>query len=173
MFSSSPVNNEILQRWYEEELGAERAWTFVDPTKWMPTKKKLCEVISKAPKSMLGPDGIPYVAWKLLGDLGVDILYAVQMAMQDDQGSLFQPGGFHDPCGTAAWNVGAFVFLPKKVAGSHPLWGDFYTAGDVRPLTIMNNDNRLLANGVRHRIEEAINKWVSDSRQGFLHGRSM
>ena len=32
VFSSSSVNNEILQRWYEEELGAERPWTFADPT---------------------------------------------------------------------------------------------------------------------------------------------
>ena len=40
------------------------------------------------------------------------------------------------------FNFSTLVCLPKKVAGVDPLLGDYYTPADVRPLMIVNTDNR-------------------------------
>eukprot|EP00974_Lingulodinium_polyedra_P025634 2477097-Lingulodinium_polyedra.AAC.1 len=65
------------------------------------------------------------------------------------------------------------VFLPKK----EPLVsesGIAYTrAEDLRPLSIVNTDNRLVANALRLRIEPILAQAISEMQQGFLAGRSM
>ena len=71
------------------------------------------------------------------------------------------------------FNVGSIVFLPKKPAGNDPLFGDYYTAADMRPLTIVNTDNRLITNAYRLRAEPALAAWISDMQRGFLSDRSM
>ena len=53
-----------------------------------------------------------------------------------------------------SFNLGNMVFLPKKIAGSHDLFGEYYTANDVRPLVLVNTDNRLIANAMRIRLEQ-------------------
>ena len=122
---------------------------------------------------MPGPDGIPYQAWKRLGILAVDTLTEALQAL--GHGSVEEKLG--DETGSAtgahAFNAGTMVFLPKKVAGLDPTHGDFYTAADVRPLVIVNTDNRLLASAMRHRVEPIFSKWVVEEQRGFLHGRSM
>ena len=63
--------------------------------------------------------------------------------------------------------------MSKKPAGTDPILGDFYQAGDVRPLVIVNTDNRLMANAVRLCMEPILVQWISSNQQGFLRGRSM
>ncbi len=65
------------------------------------------------------------------------------------------------------------IFLPKKVSGTDPLMGEYYTPSDVRPLMIVNTDNRLIANAMRHQWEPIFEAWISKMQQGFLPGRSM
>ena len=71
------------------------------------------------------------------------------------------------------FNLGNIAFLPKKVAGVDPLWGEFYTAADTRPLVIVNTDNRIIANAFRKRLEPILDTWITAMQQGFLKGRSM
>ena len=71
------------------------------------------------------------------------------------------------------FNLGILCCLPKKVAGTHSTLGDYYTAADTRPLSIVNTDNRIIASAMKLAWEPIFNKWVSDSQRGFLKGRSM
>ena len=71
------------------------------------------------------------------------------------------------------FNLGNMVFLPKKIAGSDPLFGDYYTAADVRPLVLVNTDNRLIASAMRIHLEPIFNTCISHHQRGFLKGRSM
>ena len=64
------------------------------------------------------------------------------------------------------------VFLPKKPSGQRE-GVDYYTPDDTRPLAIVNTDNRLIANAVRHRMEGILGEIISEGQRGFLPGRSL
>ena len=74
---------------------------------------------------------------------------------------------------THSFNLGNMIFLPKKASGTHPLLGEYYSPGDVRPLVVVNSDNRLIANLYRRQWEPIFENRISDMQQGFLPGRSM
>ena len=65
---------------------------------------------------------------------------------------------------THMFNLGNMVFLPKKPAGTDPVLGDYFTAADVRPLVIVNTDNRIMANAVRMRLEPIFAGWISSNQ---------
>ena len=45
--------------------------------------------------------------------------------------------------------------------------------GGTRPISIVNTDNRLIANVYRFRLEPILDNIISPQQQGFLPGRSM
>ena len=51
--------------------------------------------------------------------------------------------------------------------------GTYYNPESTRPLSIVNTDNRLVANAARLRWEGVLQDWVSEHQQGFLPGRSI
>ena len=63
--------------------------------------------------------------------------------------------------------------LPKK---SHTNTDNnlpaFYPA-NTRPLSIVNTDNRIVANSARLAWEPTLDKWILPRQQGFLRGRSI
>ena len=63
--------------------------------------------------------------------------------------------------------------LPKAASRVDPVHGSVFTPAKTRPLSIVNTDNRLIANVFRLMLEPIINQWVSDMQRGFLTGRSM
>ena len=69
--------------------------------------------------------------------------------------------------------MGLLCCLPKKPSGADPTTGEYYSAENTRPLSIVNTDNRLIANSYRLRWEPIFAKWVSEYQRGFLPGRSM
>ena len=69
--------------------------------------------------------------------------------------------------------LGILCCLPKKKTGVDEEAGDYYAADATRPLSIVNTDNRILANAARNRWEPIFNIWVSELQQGFLRERSM
>ena len=71
------------------------------------------------------------------------------------------------------FNLGNMVFIPKKAAGVDPVLGEFFTASDVRPLVIVNTDNRIIANAMPSLVEPILEKWISENQRGFLPGRNM
>ena len=124
---------------------------------------------------MPGPDGIPFAAWKALGEAGVTILCHVAWAMEDENAGRLLEEAYRDEESTRNhdYNKSTLICLPKKVAGYDELSGNYYTPESTRPLSIVNCDNRLVANAVRIRWEEHLKHWIRPRQQGFLRGRSM
>jgi len=172
IFACSSSDSSILQGWISEELDLPRWGAGAED--WIPDVEDMRRTIKCSGKSAPGPDGIPYLAWRRLGNLGLDVLFEAAKALTDDGlHEQLNSIGFEGEVGSNGFNLGNMVFLPKKPMGQHPLFGDFYGLGDVRPLMVVNTDNRLLANFFRRKWEPLMDSWISSSQQGFLQGRSM
>ena len=114
-----------------------------------------------AGESAPGPDGIPYAAWQKLGVLGVDNLTAVAKELCGPTASQALLEAFPlDVEGITAFNAGVMVFIPRKVPQKQE-GREFHAPGDSRPLTIVNIDNRLIANAMLLRIEPLAAQKVS------------
>ena len=116
---------------------------------------------------------MPYLAWRRLGALAVDTLFdaAVELSEEHGRDSLLEAFPL-DANGDTAFNSASMVFIPKKTA--HEANGiRYHLPGEVRPLSLMNTDNRLMANAYRLRVEPLLDKIVSPAQRGFLPGRSM
>ena len=164
VFSSRPRDQSILRDSIRQEFTNGVPWNGDDEDSWKMVKESIEKAIQNSSTSAPGPHGIPYSAWRRLGSFGADVLFGVAdfLCRETMDGATE-----HD------FNVGNMVFLPKKIAGVDPLLGDYYTAADVRPLMIVNTDNRLVANGMRMQWEPIFANWISPRQQGFLPGRSM
>jgi len=172
IFSHSPCNDQLLRQWAGEEDSIPSWEGFRGG--WVPCWKDMAKVIQIASKSAPGPDGIPYSAWKCLGELGVEVLLGAAICLsQGDMDQRLVAMECSEEGTSHSFNLGNMVFLPKKPAGCHPLFGEFFSPGDVRPLVIVNTDNRLIANAFRRQWEPILDSWISASQQGFLPGRSM
>ena len=77
-----------------------------------------------------------------------------------------------DSAGSTGFSEATMVFIPNKV--DRELNGIRYNEpGEVRPLSIVNTNNRLMANAVRLRVEPMLAQAISPAQRGFLPGRSM
>ena len=159
IFCSRPCDRGILGRWISEELTDGAPWSDDDEDAWRITRKSIEKVVRRVSRSSLGPDGIPYNAWKRLGKAGTAILFEAAELLGKES---------IDGIDDHSFNIGDLVFLPRQIAGVDPLLGDYYTAADVRPLMVVNTDNRLIANGVRLLWEPICEKWVSAAQQRSL-----
>ena len=74
---------------------------------------------------------------------------------------------------SSGFNHAYLCCLPKKSSRIDPVHGAIYTPSQTRPLSIVNTDNRIIANAFRFLLEPILNKWISESQRGFLPGRSM
>ena len=145
-----------------------------DSALWRIRRCDVKSAIIRSGNTMPGPDGIPYLAWRRLGKLGVEVLYvSAEALMQGDacmklcHAASGSHGDSHD------FNLGILCCPPKKVTGSDPNVGDYHDASATRPLSIVNTDNRIIANAARIRWEPVFGQWVSHMQRGFLKGRSM
>ena len=124
VFSSSSCDEDALARWVADEEHLPD-WG-VEDSRWIPGKDSMSKNIGRTGKSAPGPDGIPYLAWRLLGDLASDVLYRAAMFMyENDIGASLEESAFGKEMGVEGFNLGNMVFLPKKPSGHHPLFGDF------------------------------------------------
>ena len=109
-------------------------------------------------QSAPGPDGIPYIAWRRSGDLASQILYDAAEALQSDQAiDYLQAMHGNDTREEGhSFNLGLLICLGKKPHSEHPDYGQVFRPGSTRPLSIVNTDNRLLANAARLRWERLL-----------------
>ena len=123
---------------------------------------------------MAGPDHLPYEAWRCFGEVAVDTLFEAGQAMQhpDFPTHIRETYSLH-PDEAHPFNLGTLVCLPKKPVAHHHEVGDVYTPGGIRPFSIVDNFNRILANAFRHRWEPHLAQWISPAQRGFLPGRSI
>jgi hypothetical protein len=173
VFAERRVDEPALSTWLSEAEDIDGAFSTLAADAWTARREEVARAVKSAPATMPGPDGIPFVAWKRLGHLAVDTLTAAAAVLgQEDAREVLVVAMELDVSTTHDFNVGSMVFLPKKPAGNDPLFGDYYTAADMRPLTIVNTDNRLITNAYRLRAEPALAAWISDMQRGFLSDRS-
>ena len=172
VFSHREHDAGTLNQWFQEELCGQQV--FPQDTCWDIELQNVEHALKVAPSTAPGPDGIPYKAWKRLGPLAASILLGAihKLGEENSHTALCGMSGNED-ASAHMFNLGNMVFLPKKPAGTDPVLGDYFTPADVRPLVIVNTDNRIMANAVRHRLEPIFADWISDSQQGFIKGRSM
>ena len=172
VFSHRAHDDPTLHTWLRQELGS--SGSFGNDVDWEVSIENVLHAIKVAPSTAPGPDGIPYRAWKKLGPLGASVLHGAIRRLGEDSAhtALCTISGNADHQGHL-FNLGNMVFLPKKLAGTDPILGEFYIANDVRPLVIVNSDNRLMASAVRHRLEPILAHWISGMQQGFIKDRSM
>ena len=107
------------------------------PSYWTPTVLQVKEAILAAHHSAAGPDGVPFEAFKATADIAAPILHRVILVLLGD-----------DPLQLPDWFNEAFlVLLPKKpYETGKPGIGEVYRPEDLRPLSIVNTFNRLIAN---------------------------
>ena len=124
---------------------------------------------------MPGPDGIPALAFKKLGDTAVGIFYEVAKALGSEDHVASLREAYYDRCpeGTHGFNSSLLCCLPKKPHGTDPESGEYYRGEDTRPLALVNTDNRIIANAARLTWEPYLNMFISQAQQGFLKGRQM
>ena len=142
---------------------------------WRIRRKDINKAIKMSGHSAPGPDGIPYLAWKHSGELASQVLQDAAAALQSNEATTYlqrmhgddiRPDGHN-------FNLGLLICLGKKPHSEHPEHGQVYRPESTRPLSIVNTDNRLLANAARLRWEPLLNPWVSPQQQGFLRQRSI
>ena len=179
-FRERRVDETLLEEWLEDDAAAPNGLTGAmsgaigDAGRWKVQRKDVQAAIDRAGASAPGPDGIPYSAWKALGPLGCDVLFGAADSLEQEGNLEALQAVFPvDEQGTSAFNAGLMVFLPKKAPQTNELGEEFLRPSELRPLTIVNTDNRLMANALRLRIEPVVNSFVSAQQQGFLGGRSL
>ena len=179
VFDRTRVDEGLLDRWLSDESPHLRAepkdsrLPAPDDPQWALRREDVYQAIESSPNSRPGPDGIPFLAWRRLGPLGVDIIFdalqVITISSTDHSIDDLLSQGDTD----LLLNASLLVFLPKSVSGIDPAHGEYYLPEDTRPLNVVNCDNRLMANAVRFRIEPIVARWASPSQHGFLPGRSM
>ncbi len=74
VFPKLHTNRGITQRWLEEDASAKDSPQYFDQSSWEICRHHLEQGIAWSPTTAPGPDGIPFVAWRGLGPLAVDIM---------------------------------------------------------------------------------------------------
>ena len=125
------------------------------------------KAVRRSSNSAPGPDGVPYLAWRMLGNESIDILFnaAVEL-MSDDGDSLLAE---HLP----NFNESLLLLLPKSSDEALADGTAVFTPEQTRPLSITNTANRLIAAAVRIAIEDVISTLVTSEQRGFLLNRSL
>ena len=124
----------------------------------MVTQPYVEKAIQYSNNSALGPDGVPYLAWRKAGRLAVVIIHNALSQLQSDTFSVE-----HLP---RDFNTGFLCCLPKKPSGYDPALGDPYAPNATRPLSLVNTDNRLMASAARIRVEPTMESVISDMQRG-------
>ena len=97
VFGAGNVDTELLDLWLKEVFpdGGNGRVAQGLPCKrsrlWRLRRGDIAEAIKSASKSMPGPDGTPYQAWRALGPIGVELLFEAAEALEStDCGRLLQ-----------------------------------------------------------------------------------
>jgi len=181
VFSESQCDVERLTLWMDAlfERGEDGNWkTGMAPPcsmAWKIQRHHLVKAIKHAKSTMPGPDGIPSVAFRSLGDFGVDVLWEVLSLLQKDDALEVLTAFFStlDPSEARSFNESILCLLPKKVSGADEINGAYYETGATRPLSVSNVDSRILASAARLAWEPLLELWISKAQRGFLKGRQM
>eukprot|EP00971_Amphidinium_carterae_P098946 1956640-Amphidinium_carterae.3 len=135
---------------------SELAWllAYVPQVDWSfeLTEADFLNVIAHAPNSAVGPDCVPYRAYRSIPMITAKVLGSVMRALRE-RVSL-----------PSTWGELVTVFIPKKTTG--PL-----RPGDFRPLALLNTLGKLLARAVSDKLSHRLHAVLHDKQCGFLPHR--
>ena len=161
VLTSKPISSHLLERWLQD---LPQKLAPIEDGRWLLTRDHVLESIGRSHETTPGPDGIPYKAFKKLGKYASEYLFDAAEDLQETQSCPDQLSSF---------NHASLCCLPKSASHIDPVLGDIHSANLTRPLSIVNTDNRLIANAYRIMIEPIVNERVSGMQRVFLQGRSM
>jgi ribonuclease HI len=110
------------------------------------------QLINGTNDSSAGPDGIPFLAYRLVANLVSTVFLGCIISLRNGDPPP------HD------FNGGLLYVLPKKDTG---------LTADTRPLVVNNTDNRIIAVVIRDSIEVSLDSILSDNQHGFRQKRSV
>ncbi|CAK0848639.1 unnamed protein product [Prorocentrum cordatum] len=169
VFQRRGVDDDMLAEWLDQDSDhrpLDQLGPF-PPRSFRLKKKHIREAIRRSSCSSPGPDGLSFLAWRRIESLAVEVLHEVFGDICSEDG-LRRLHEFAED-----FNHSLLFFIPKgppERLGSADMG---HAVDKVRPLSVTNTDNRLLANAVRMVVEDAVAARISSSQRGFLPGRSM
>ena len=105
--------------------------------------------------SSAGPDGIPFSVYRLFVDIATPLLHEVILFLGSSPVSKLN----------RSFNFTDLFFIPKKLGTSRP--------DKLRPISISNTDNRLIAKVLKSVLVGPANDMVGRWQHAFLPGRSI
>ena len=89
IFTAKDSDAKKRKEWLEEEIKEMRKeeqgdLQHVAMESWMVSRKEIEKAIKHAPRSAVGPDGIPFEAWRLISNLGIEVLTGVARSLMKD-----------------------------------------------------------------------------------------
>lgn len=132
--------------------------------KWLPSKSQIRKAVRESGNSAAGPDGIPFVAYRSVTELATEVFHDFLVSiLHPDAADATIPKNFNE-----AW----LVLLSK----GNFFQGDGFTGyapDELRPLSIVNRYNRILANCLRLTVATWCEKLVGLHQRGFIKDRYM
>ena len=117
-----------------------------------PTLETVLRAIHMAPSTCPGPDGVPFLAYKVLADHAGPVLLDVLTRLAS-------------PCqNMGEFNLASLFLVPKKETG---------LVNDTRPISVNNSDNRILAKALFMSVCVAAQTLIGNYQKMFLPGRHM
>jgi len=114
VFSARGVDLDLLRKWVADDIAARKVENNLQEAMRgaQIERKHVATAVSRSNDSAPGPDGVPYLAWRLLKEDAIDVLYdAIRAMAQED-------GPFHMTRRYADFNHSIFVFCcPQKSRG--------------------------------------------------------
>ena len=114
--------------------------------------EQVSNAILTSGNSAAGPDGIPFIAYRVSVEHASRVLHAYAVLLRDHPPNL------------GSFNSSTLLLLPKSSS---------LLVKDTRPLCINNTDNRLIARSLVILVTPTVDKIVDSAQQGFISGRVM
>lgn len=158
MLSERVIDEQCAVEW-AEVLRDNFACTLDDVR---PTRHDIESVLNYVRHSSVGPDCVPFDAYRYGGLVVADLVDEVISAMLED--GVDPPVGFNNAC---------LVCLGKKREYVDQMGRDMYLAKNTWPLSIVDAVSRILAFIFLRGLVRCIAHRISESHRGFLPGRHM
>ena len=116
------------------------------------TLELVLETITKSRDSSTGPDGIPFAIYRLLSDTVAPLLHLLILHLSSTKKA------------NRSFNYANLFFFPKDSSNTLP---------KLRPISVGNTDNRLIANVLRRCISPALCAILTDTQKAFVPGATI
>ena len=128
-FTSRQIDRDLLRDWLQEDqdkLPADAGIT-CSPTEFNVRRRHVRHALANTNNSSPGPDGIPFLVWRRLRELGVTYLYEAIKEMVSEGGVEKMRRDYPD------FNASLLIFVPKKASGIREDGTAYYNANGFMP----------------------------------------